>query len=1271
MTDERQPTAVPRILLGEDQPVIAADIAETLGDLGYKVVGVIARGEEVLRAAEETNPDLLLIDITLAGVIDSIEVTQQVYARYDIPVIYLTGYTEEHLLVRATSTPSYGYVGKIPTTLELKVAIDAALFRHAADRRLRESEKRYRAITDNANIGIFTSSLDGALLQANPAVARMAGYDTVEDFLAIRGQDLYAHVGDRQRVVNALLEKGSVQDYEILAREKDGTRRWISLNAVLQKDRVGKPESILGIAEDITGRKAAEEALKESEEKYRLIFSRERDAIALTDAETNRFLDVNESAERLWGYSRQELLCMTALDVSAEPQESKGSLLAGACDEGVAVPFRWHKRKDGTIFPVEISAGPFTWKGRPVVCSIIRDISGRVASDRALQDSQFFLRSTLDALSAHIAILDETGTILEVNEAWRCFGKRNDACLTRDGVGINYLEVCDSAHGDSSEGAALAAAMIREIMAGRSKEFRREYPCHSPYENRWFVLRATRFSLGSQVRIVLAHEDITERKMSEEALEASEKRYRALCDNAPIGIFQTNSEGQVRYVNSYMANLVGAQSPEAAVSHYTQLASQLYADSGRRDDFIRALATEGKVTDFEYEAIRTDSSHRWFSMNARVSERSHDGSFLIEGFTSDITEQRLAKEALRASEEKYRATFNNAAVGMDILDHNGRFVEVNDTLADFLGYTKEELTHLSLLDVTYPEDADSSKQFDALVQAGIGSYRLEKRYVRKDGAVVWADISVSAIRNGESKHGMTVGVIVDITSRKTSEEMGRRLTTAVEQAVEGIVITDPQGNIEYVNPAYEKITGFSREEMIGQKPTLLASEGDDSVTKRVILETLARGERWSGHLVKKRKDGGPYEEDVTVTPVTDSRGAIVNFVVVKRDVTREAALQKQLLQAQKMEALGTLAGGIAHDFNNLLQVTLGFSELLLAEKSQRDPEYADLQKIQQAARSGAELVRSLLTFSRKVEPKFMPLDLNQQVRQVEKLLGRTIPKMIDIRLELAADLHRTNADPAQIEQILMNLAVNAKDAMGEEGVLGIRTENVTLDDEYCRVHIDAEPGDYVLLSVSDTGHGMDSGTLRRIFEPFFTTKELGRGTGLGLAMVYGIVTHHRGHITCSSTVRQGTTFKMYLPAIPREPEVVAESFDEIPALGVETVLLVDDEEFVRELGERILTKNGYRVLTAANGEEAIDLYGRHSDRISLIILDLVMPLMGGKDCLRELLNIAPQARILVASGYSVDTSATECLELGARGFVPKPFRIKELLKQVRKTLDET
>ena len=392
--------------------------------------------------------------------------------------------------------------------------------------------------------------------------------------------------------------------------------------------------------------------------------------------------------------------------------------------------------------------------------------------------------------------------------------------------------------------------------------------------------------------------------------------------------------------------------------------------------------------------------------------------------------------------------------------------------------------------------------------------------------------------------------------------------------------------------------------------------------------------------------------------------------MVGRDVTTEIMLQKQLNQAQKMEAIGTLAGGIAHDFNNLLQAILGYSDLLLMNKRKDDPEHRRLEVIQQAARDGAELVSRILTVSKKADYKARPMDLNEAVRKVLKLLRRTIPRMIEIKLALDKNLKIIDADPTQIEQLLLNLAINAQHAMPDGGRLVIETSNVSLSDEYLRTHLGAQPGCHVQLTVSDNGMGIAPEVLERIFEPFFTTKTNGEGTGLGLAMVHGIVAQHGGYIRCYSEPGRGTSFKIYLPVSATELVSDPATTREMPALGTETILLVDDDDRVREMAQNLIEMGGYQVLAARSGEEALAIYTAQRADISLIVLDLIMPGIGGKRCLEELLRIDPEARVLVASGYSSNGISQEEKGRGARGFISKPYDAKSILGAIRSVLDQ-
>jgi PAS domain S-box-containing protein len=512
---------------------------------------------------------------------------------------------------------------------------------------------------------------------------------------------------------------------------------------------------------------------------------------------------------------------------------------------------------------------------------------------------------------------------------------------------------------------------------------------------------------------------------------------------------------------------------------------------------------------------------------------------------------------------------------------------------------------------------------------------------------------------------------MEIDQRQRTEETQRLLTTAVEQAAEGIMITDGLGNIEYVNPAFEGITGYTKDEAIGQNSRILQSGHHDQAFYRELWGTIENGEAWKGQLVNRKKDGTLYREDAVISPVKDRTGRIVNYVAVKRDRTVEIELQQQLFWAQKMEGIGTLAGGIAHDFNNLLQVVLGRSEIMLKRKKEGEADYAGIQQIYQAGKRGADLVKSLLTFSRKVEPRLCPLNLNQEILQFQALISRTIPKTIKIDLHLNGDLESAQADSSQVGQILMNLAVNARDAMPNGGTLTITTNNVELDQEYCRRNLGAKAGRYVLLAVSDTGHGMDKETLAHIFEPFFTTKEAGKGTGLGLATVYGIVKLHQGYIVCYSEPEMGTSFKIYLPAVSSANDLESPSTETDISGGTETILLADDDNSVLDLTKELLESYGYDVITAVNGKEALKIFQSRGDSISLVILDSIMPEIDGKRCSAEILRLNPQAKILIASGYLANGPSEGVPACNVKGFVEKPYNTSQFLKMVREVLDES
>jgi PAS domain S-box-containing protein len=550
--------------------------------------------------------------------------------------------------------------------------------------------------------------------------------------------------------------------------------------------------------------------------------------------------------------------------------------------------------------------------------------------------------------------------------------------------------------------------------------------------------------------------------------------------------------------------------------------------------------------------------------------------------------------------------------------------------------------------------------------AGKSISRLSASVSCKDGSSFPVQISLSRLPNTAGEPSL-IFVAMDISGIRRRLDEQARLITAVEQAAESIIVTDSNGVVQYVNPAFEEITGYHSSEIIGHRTTLINSESHNRSFYQSIRDTLLRGDIWQGRLVIKAKDGTMYETETTISPVKNDSGEITNLVHVQRDVTHEVRLEQQLRQAQKMEAIGTLAGGIAHDFNNLLMGIQGNVSLSLLEVDSSSFFYQNLKKIEQLVQNGVDLTKQLLGFARGGKYEVRVVDMNQLLKEQNLMFGRTNKEVI-FDGHYAPTLWRVEVDRGQIEQVLMNLYLNALQAMPDGGTLLVRTENVTIEkDQYRPYHVKA--GRYIKVVIKDSGVGMDEKTQQRIFDPFFTTKEMGRGTGLGLASVYGIVKNHEGFINVSSRVNKGTEFEVYLPAtearVPDQKQAVETVYK-----GQEGVLLVDDEEMILDVGQRMLNKLGYNVFTAIDGTEALEIYKEYQDNIDVIILDMVMPNLNGGDTFDRIRALNPEAKVLLSSGYSINGQAQEILNRGCDGFIQKPFNLQSLSQNVRMVLDK-
>jgi PAS domain S-box-containing protein len=658
------------------------------------------------------------------------------------------------------------------------------------------------------------------------------------------------------------------------------------------------------------------------------------------------------------------------------------------------------------------------------------------------------------------------------------------------------------------------------------------------------------------------------------------------------------------------------------------------------------------------------------------------GLTILAGTAASALESASLHMQVQQAEKNYRSIFENAVEGIFRSTPDGKFITVNPALAQILGYESPQDVMESFTDIGRQLDAGPllSAEVRATVQRGDVVRGLEFEAYRKDRRKIWLSLNVRNIRDENGKEICIEGTLADITDRKRAEEALReseeRYRDLVENAHDIIYSHDLEGNYTSINKAGEQITGYTREEALALN--LVDTIAPEFMDKgREMLRRKLAGERVTAYETEIiAKDGRRVAVEAN-TKLVRLDGVPVGVQGIARDITERKRMEKalreseeQLRQSQKMEAIGQLAGGVAHDFNNLLTAIIGYSSLAMRRLSEDHPVQSYLEEIKKGGDRAANLTRQLLAFGRKQLLQPLLLDLNDVVRDMQKMLKLLIGEDIQLVAKLNPDLHRIKADPGQVEQVLVNLVVNARDAMPKGGTITIETSNVELDAAYAGKHIGLTPGDYAMLAISDTGVGMDHATQDHIFEPFFTTKEKGKGTGLGLSTVYGIVKQSGGNISVYSEPDKGTTFKVYLPQIDAKVESsVIPSGESIVRFGTETVLLVEDEDMVRNLAAQLLKESGYHVLEANGGEEALGICKEHKETIDLLITDVVMPKMSGKDVADQLKTFHPETRVIFMSGYTDEAIVHHGIVDSDIAFIQKPFSEKALAQKIRDVLD--
>ncbi|MGO9121401.1 MAG: PAS domain S-box protein [Desulfomonilaceae bacterium] len=763
-------------------------------------------------------------------------------------------------------------------------------------------------------------------------------------------------------------------------------------------------------------------------------------------------------------------------------------------------------------------------------------------------------------------------------------------------------------------------------------------------------------------------EDITEHKLAEMQLIESEQKYRTLFEDSNDAVFITTRDGKLIDANRAFLALFGYRRAEA----FNMDILHIYSNPADRIRFQKDIEHFGFVKDYQIKFVTKDRTEIECLLNSTL-RMSVDGEILgYQGIIRDVTNQKKAEQALIQHEETLRALLNATTDIALLVNNQGEILTLNRQLASSLGKPAEELIGKSIFELSGSEGTlDRQQRLNDIIWTGKPARQED---TTGDGRIY--DTSAYPVLRAD---GSVEGVAVfarDITDRKKAEEELRRSEEKyrgiLENIADGYNEVDLKGNLMLVNDSLCEITGYTRERLIGLNYREFVDETNAQRVYEAYNQVYKTGKPNRGlYFEITRMDGSKRYCTVSISLVKDGNGAPCGFRGIFRDITDRRRLEEQLRQAAKMEAIGQLAGGIAHDFNNILTAIIGYSENLSQSIPEGAPYRDKALRINRAAVRAANLTRHLLAFSRKQVLDLKSLDLNALILNFEKMLKPLIGEHIDIVVELSPSAEKVMGDAGQVEQILLNLAVNARDAMPTGGKLVIETGNVFLDDEYAITHSEVTSGPYVMLAVSDTGSGMDSQTMSRIFDPFFTTKTREKGTGLGLSTTYGIVKQHQGHISVYSELARGTTFKIYLPLAPDTvPIEIKDPRTGNQIRGSETILVVEDEELVRELTSEALQALGYKVLEAGDPAEAKKIGEKYKGALNLLLTDVVLPQMDGKRLFGELSPLFPDMRVLYVSGYTENAIVHHgVLDVGVQ-FLQKPFTMDALARKVREVLDE-